>query len=70
MKCGEFDRAFLALSRIDATLGIFQAMINRISDHVGDRFGQPIYDGLVNFGSFALGNQANGLARHIGHFAD
>ena len=39
----------------------FQSVIHRISDHMGQRIGQPFDDGLVDFRSLAKGVQAHVL---------
>ena len=42
--------------------GVFEAVVDGVAQHVGDRFGQPFDHGLVDLGGLALGDQPNVLA--------
>ena len=50
--------------------GRFDAVVDGVADHVGQRFGKLVDDRLVDFGVFTLGDQADRLAGHVGDFAD
>lgn len=62
--------AFGALARGNALIGRFQAVIDRVADHVRERLGELVYDRLVDFRVFTLGDETNGFAGHVGDFAD
>jgi hypothetical protein len=66
---GEAHDALGRIARRGALLGAFQPMVDRVADHVGQRVGQALDDGLVDLGAFAFGDQAHRLAGHGGHFA-
>ena len=53
----------------DALLGRFEAVVDGVADHVGQRIGQLVDDGLVDLGVLALGDEADRLAGHVGDFA-
>jgi len=67
---GELDHALGRLAGGRALLGALQAMVDRVADHVRQRIGQTLDHRLVHLGGLALGDQADRLAGHGGHFAD
>jgi hypothetical protein len=51
------------LARRDASLGVFEAVIGRIADHMHQRIGQPLDHRLVEFGLLAGRRQIDLLAQ-------
>ena len=66
---GQPDRAFGGLAGGGALLGRLEAVVDGVADHVRQRVGQPLDDRLVDLGVFALGDQADRLAGHVGDLA-
>ncbi|MGA2494324.1 MAG: AAA family ATPase [Roseiarcus sp.] len=56
------DIARRRLARRDAGLGVFEAVIGRVANHVHERIGQPLDHRLVEFGLLAGGRQVHLLA--------
>ncbi len=48
------DRALGVLAGGNALLGGFDAMVDGVADHVGQRFGELVDDRLVDFGVLSL----------------
>ena len=62
--------AFFGLAGREALLRGFQAVVDGVADHVGQRIGEALDDGLVDLGAFALGDEPDLLAGHVGDLAD
>lgn len=68
--CREADGAFRVLAEGFALLRHFEAVVDRVADHVRQRLGKLVDDGLVDFGVLAFGDEADRLAGDVGDFAD
>ena len=61
-----------ALSRLaggDALVRPLEPVVDRVANHVGQRVGEALDDGLVDLGHLALGDQAHLLAGRVGRLA-
>ena len=62
------DVAGLGLACGQPDLGLLDAMIDGIADHVRERIGQALDHGLVDFGGLAITVQGDGFSGHVGGF--
>ena len=64
------DGALLGLARLAAVLGAFDAMVHGVAHQVGQRVGQALDHGLVQFGLRAADAQHDVLAQLCAHVPD
>ena len=70
MRRRQLDLALGGFARRRANLGRLNAVIDRVADHMGERIGQTLDDGSIDFRRLPLGSQPHRLSRGVGQFAD